>query len=90
VTEPTDLVIVKKVLEQTEAIRLKAFLDGEGVSCEIIPYHDSSLGGISQDPGEEHWGEIRVFASDLARAEAIIADVESSASGEPDSAPDSQ
>ena len=80
-TEPTDLVIAKKVLEQTEAIQLKAFLEGEGIRCEIVSYHDSSLDGISQDPGEEHWGEIRVLARDLERARTIIADIEAS-SGE--------
>jgi hypothetical protein len=79
VTEPTDLVTAKKVLEQTEAIRLKAFLDSEGIRCDIVSYHDSSLDGISQDPGDEHWGEIRVLARDVERATQIIADVEASA-----------
>ena len=78
-TEPTDLVTAKQVLEETEAIRLKAFLDGEGINCEIVSFHDSTLDGISQDPSEEHWGEIRVLARDLERARKIIADVESSA-----------
>ncbi len=77
-TEPTDLVAAKKVLEQTEAIRLKAFLEGEGINCDIVSYHDSSLDGISQDPGDEHWGEVRVLARDLERARTIIADIESS------------
>ena len=80
-TEQNDLVIATKVLEQTEAIRLKAFLEGEGINCEIASYHDSSFDGISQDPSEEHWGEIRVFARDLERAQRIIADIESSAAG---------
>jgi len=79
VTEPTDLVTAKQVLEQTEAIRLKAFLEAEGINCEIVSFHDSTLDGISQDPGEEHWGEIRVLARDLERAQRIIADLESSA-----------
>ena len=77
-TEPNDLVPAKKVLEQTEAIRLKAFLESEGIKCEIFSYHDSSLSSISQDPGDEHWGEVRVLAHDLERARAIIADIESS------------
>jgi len=77
-TEQNDLVPAKKVLEQTEAIRLKAFLESEGINCDIVSYHDSSLASISQDPGEEHWGEVRVLAHDLERAQAIIADVESS------------
>ena len=81
-TEPSDLVTATKVLEQTEAIRLKAFLDGEGINCQIVSYHDSSLDGISQNPGEEHWGEIRVLARDLERAKRIIADIESSTSEE--------
>ena len=78
-TEPTDLVAAKKVLEQTEAIRLKSFLESEGIGCDIASYHDSSLDGISQDPGDEHWGEVRVLARDLERAQRIIADIESSA-----------
>lgn len=78
-SEPTDLVTAKKVLEQTEAIRLRSFLDSEGISCEIVSYHDSALDGISQDPAEEHWGEIRVLARDLERARRVIADIESSA-----------
>jgi hypothetical protein len=78
VTDPTDLVAAKKVLEETEAIRLKAFLESEGISCDIVSYHDSWFDGISQDPGDEHWGEVRVLARDLQRAQAIIADIESS------------
>jgi hypothetical protein len=78
VTEPNDLVIAKKVLEQTEAIRLQSFLESEGISCEIVSYHDSLFDGISQDPSEGHWGEIRVFARDLERAQRVIADIESS------------
>ena len=79
-TEPTDLVTAKKVLGQTEAIRLQSFLDSEGIGCEIVSYHDSSFDGISQDPAEEHWGEVRVLARDLERAQRVIADIESSAS----------
>jgi hypothetical protein len=78
VTEPTELVTVKKVLEETEAIRLQAFLEGEGIRCEIVSYHDSSFDGISQSWREGHWGEIRVLARDLTRARAVIADIESS------------
>jgi len=78
VTEPTDLVTAKEVLEETEAIRLKSFLDAEGITCDIFPHHDSMLDGISQNPGDEHWGEVRVLARDLERARAIIADIESS------------
>jgi hypothetical protein len=79
VTEPTELVTVKKVLEQTEAIQLQAFLQGEGIACEIVSYHEGLFEGISQDWGDEHWGEIRVLARDLERAQRIIADIESSA-----------
>jgi hypothetical protein len=82
VGEPTDLVTAKRVLEQTEAIRLRSFLESEGIGCEIVSYHDSSFDGISQDPFEEHWGEIRVLARDLERAQRVIADIESSAIGE--------
>jgi hypothetical protein len=81
VTEPTDLVIAKEVLEETEAIRLKAFLEAEGINCDIVSYHDSMLDGISQDPAHAGWGEIRVLARDLKRAHAIIADIESSSPG---------
>jgi len=78
VTDQAELVTAKKVLEETEAIRIKAFLEGSGIQCQIVSYHDSWFDGISQDPGEEHWGEIRVLARDLERARAIIADIESS------------
>jgi hypothetical protein len=78
VTEPTDLVTAKTVLEQTEAIRLKSFLESEGIRCNILSYHDSTLDGISQDPAQAGWGEIQVLARDLERARHIIADVESS------------
>ncbi|MBN1917170.1 MAG: DUF2007 domain-containing protein [Verrucomicrobia bacterium] len=77
-SEPTDLVTAKKVLEETEAIRLQSFLESEGINCEIVSYHDSLFDGISQDPSEEHWGEIRVLARDLERAQRVIADIESS------------
>ena len=77
-TEPTDLVTAKKVLEETEAIRLRSFLTSEGIGCDIVSYHDSLFDGIGQDPSEEHWGEIRVLARDLERAQRIIADIESS------------
>ncbi len=77
-TEPTDLVAAKTVLEETEAIRLKSFLKSEGIRCNILSYHDSMLDGISQDPGHAGWGEIQVFARDLERAQRIIADIESS------------
>jgi hypothetical protein len=78
VTDPTELVTAKKVLEQTEAIRLQAFLEGEGIRCEIVSYHEGLFEGISQDWTDEHWGEIRVLARDLERARAVIADIESS------------
>ena len=77
-TKPTDLVSAKTVLEETEAIRLKSFLESEGIRCNILSYHDSMLDGISQDPAHAGWGEIQVFARDLERAQRIIADIESS------------
>ncbi len=77
-TEPTDLVAAKVVLEETEAIRLTSFLESEGIECNVLSYHDSMLDGISQDPAHAGWGEIQVFARDLERAKHIIADIESS------------
>jgi hypothetical protein len=88
VTEPTDLVTAKTVLEETEAIRLKSFLESEGIRCTIVSYHDSMLDGISQDPGQGNWGEIQVFARDLERAQRIIADIDSSGlDNQPDGEP---
>ena len=77
-SEPTDLVTARKVLDEAEAIRLKAFLEGESIPCEIFSYHASAYDGLHLHPGDLRWGEIRVLASDLERAQRIIADIESS------------
>jgi len=75
---PTDLVTAKKALDEPEAIRVKAFLEGQGIDCEIFPYHTSAFDGLMLSPREWHWGEIRVLARDLERAKQSIADIESS------------
>ena len=79
-TEPTDLVTAKKVLDETEAIRLKAFLEGEGIPCQTFSYHASAYDGLHLHPGDLRWGEIRVLARDLERARQVITDIETSAS----------
>ena len=76
---PTDLVTAAKVLDEPMAIRLKAFLDGQGIDCQIFSYHASAYDGLNLHPSDWHWGEIRVFARDLERARRVIADVESPA-----------
>jgi len=79
VAKPTELVTAKKVLDETEAIRLKAFLEGDGIECAIFSYHATAYDGIHLHPGDLSWGEIRVLARDLERARQIIADIETSA-----------
>ena len=86
--EPNDLVSAKKVPEEADAIRLKAFLENAGIRCEIFSYHASAYDGLMLHPGYWGWGEVRVLARDLERAEAIIADIESStANDQPGSPP---
>jgi hypothetical protein len=77
-TRPTDLVTARKVLDEPEAIRLKAFLEGEGIDCEVLPYHASAFDGVRLLPRDWYWGEIRVLDRDIERARAVIADIESS------------
>ena len=76
--EGSDLVTVKKVLDEMEGIRLKAFLENGGIECQLFSFHDSMLDGISQSWREGYWGEIRVFEEDLERAKEILADMERS------------
>jgi len=71
------VVLLKKVLDEIEAIRIKDFLAGSGIECQVVSFHDSALDGISQVWSEGYWGELRVFEDDLEKAKRILADLES-------------
>jgi len=72
----TNVVVLKKVLDEIEAIRIRDFLAGAGIEAQIVSFHDRALNGISQIWSEGWWGEIRVFSNDLEKAKEIIADLE--------------
>jgi hypothetical protein len=71
------VVLLKKVLDEIEAIRIRDFLAGAGIECQVISFHDRALDGISQIWSEGHWGEIRVFEEDVEKARQILSDLES-------------
>lgn len=70
------VVLLKKVLDEIEAIRIRDFLAGAGIEAQVVSFHDRALDGISQIWSEGWWGEIRVFKDDLDKARAVIADLE--------------
>ncbi len=72
-----NIVLLKKVLDEMEAIRTRDFLAGAGIECQVVSFHDSALDGISQVWSEGYWGELRVFEEDLETAKKILADLES-------------
>jgi hypothetical protein len=75
--EERKVVPLKKVLDEIEAIRIRDFLEGAGIECQVVSFHDRALDGVSQVWSEGHWGELRVFEDDLEKARKILADLES-------------
>ncbi len=71
------VVLLKKVLDEIEAIRIRDFLAGAGIECQVVSFHDRALDGISQVWSEGYWGELRVFEDDLEKANQILADLDS-------------
>jgi len=71
------IVLLKKVLDEIEAIRLRDFLVEAGIECQVVSFHDRALDGVSQVWSEGYWGELRVFEDDLEKATHILADLES-------------
>jgi hypothetical protein len=72
------VVLLKKVLDEIEAIRIRDFLAGAGIEAQIVSFHDRALDGISQIWSKGWWGEVRVLEADLERAKEILADLEKS------------
>lgn len=72
-----NIVLLKKVLDELEAIRARDFLAGAGIECQVVSFHDSALDGISQVWSEGYWGELRVFEENLEAAKKVLADLES-------------
>ena len=71
-----EVVLLKKVADEIEAIRLRDFLEGAGIRSELISFHDTALDGVSQIWSEGWWGELRVFEDDLERAQQVLEDLE--------------
>jgi len=71
-----NIVVLKMVLDEMEAIRIRDFLAAAGIECQVVSFHDRALDGISQVWSEGAWGELRVFEEDLDKARAIVADLE--------------
>ena len=72
-----NIVLLKKVADEIEAIRIRDFLAGAGIESEVISFHDTALDGVSQIWSEGWWGEVRVFEDDLEKAKQVLADLES-------------
>jgi hypothetical protein len=77
VDDDRKVVLLKKVLDEIEAIRIRDFLAGAGIECQVVSFHDRALDGISQVWSEGYWGELRVFEDDLDKANQILAALES-------------
>jgi hypothetical protein len=77
VDDEREIVLLKKVADELEAIRIRDFLAGSGIESQIVSFHDMALDGISQIWSEGWWGEVRVFEDELEKARKIIADLES-------------
>ncbi len=70
------IVVLKRVSDEIEAIRIRDFLAGAGIESQLISFHDRALDGVSQIWSEGWWGEVRVFEDDLGKAKEILADLE--------------
>ena len=55
---------------EIEARGIASFLFEEDVDCVVVPYRDTAYPGVFDR--DRMWGEIRVAASDLAQAEALL------------------
>ncbi len=75
-TDDRKVVLLKKVLDEIEAIRIRDFLEGAGIECQVVSFHDTALDGISQVWSEGYWGELRVFEDDLEKAGQVLADLD--------------
>ena len=71
------IVLLKKVADELEAIRIRDFLAGSGIESQVVSFHDRALDGVSQMWSEGWWGEIRVFEDQLQKAKQILVDLES-------------
>ena len=71
------VVLLKRVLDEIEAIRIRDFLAGAGINCQVVSFHDRALDGISQVWSEGSWGEVRVFEDELEKAKQVLADLDS-------------
>ena len=75
------VVLLKKVFDEIEAIRLRDFLAAAGIESQVISFHDTALDGISQVWSQGYWGEVRVFQDDLDKAKEILSDLETEEHG---------
>lgn len=55
---------------EIEARGIASFLAQEELDCVVVPYRDTAYPGVSDR--ERPWGTVRVGASDLARAKALL------------------
>jgi len=77
VGDNSKIVLLKKVADELEAIRIRDFLAGSGIESQVVSFHDRALDGVSQMWSEGWWGEIRVFEDQLQKAKQILVDLES-------------
>ena len=63
-----------------EAQALQSLLEQHGIQSQVISFHDTAYDGLFQK--QYGWGVIRVAENDLARAEEIIQDWQSSSPDE--------